>query len=268
MAKRTKKRVFITGASRGIGRATALALAARGDDLVLAARTRSELEDVAIQVRAAGADAQAVEMDVTDDRSVEVAVDAVLSGGPVDVLVNNAGVFEQRAFLVQDPAVQRNEMEVNYFGVLRVTRRVLPQMLARGEGTIVNVSSIVGSIPCPSVANYSATKAALDAWTHALRGELEGRGVRLSVFVPSHTATKEAKDKTRFEGVPSMPVEYTAAHLVRAIDKAPRRYVGNPVFKVFLRAAGLLPTWAEGQMKATTRALLVEPARLTAETPR
>ena len=186
----SRRRVLVTGASRGIGRATALALARRGERVVLCARSREGLEAVA---REAGERAEIAVLDVTDDESVARALGEILARGPVDVLVNNAGVYEQQLFLAQDPAWQRREMEVNYFGALRVTRAVLPSMLTRGRGTIVNVSSLIGAIPCPATASYCASKAALNAWTHALRGEFSHRGVRTVVFMPSHTATEAAR---------------------------------------------------------------------------
>jgi short-subunit dehydrogenase len=176
--------------------------------------------------------------------------------GPIDVLVNNAGVFQQALFLAQDRAWQQHEMNVNYFGAQRVTRAVLPSMLDRGRGTIVNVSSLVGSIPCPTVANYCATKAALDAFSHALRGEVQGRGLRVVVFVPSHTDTEQARETTRFDGVPAMTVEYTVRQLLHAVDRAPRRFAVSPVFRMFLRVAGVFPGWAEAEMRKSTRALV------------
>lgn len=252
-------RTLITGASRGIGRATALHLARRGERLVLAARSEAQLRTLAEEVDALGGRAEVAVLDVTDDRSVADALAPVLASGPIDALVNNAGIFEQRAFLDQDPARWHREMEVNYFGALRVTRAVLPAMIRRGRGTIVDVTSLVGAIPCPTVANYSATKAALAAWTHALRGEVARHGVRVVVFMPSHTDTEQAMTSTRFDGVPALPVDYVAGQLVHALDRAPRSFAASPVFRMFLRLAGLFPAWAERRMAASTRALVLQP---------
>jgi len=215
-----------------------------------------ELERVATLIRNDGGHAEVVALDVTDDQSVADACERALAGGPVDVLVNNAGVFDQTPFLLQDPQQRRREMEVNFFGAQRMARALLPAMIRRSCGTIVNVSSIVGEIPCPSVSNYSATKAALNAWTHALRGEVGRHGIRLVVFIPNHTQTDRALETTRFDGVPALPVEDTVRELVRAIDRAPRSVAANPVFRMFLRLSKIFPRWAEGQMAATTRALL------------
>jgi short-subunit dehydrogenase len=252
-----KQRILITGASRGIGRETALVLARRGARVVLAARNEDELREVAAAVDAAGGAPELLPLDVTEDDSVEQAIARALRAGPIDALINNAGVFGQCAFLEQDPAWRRREMEVNYFGALRVARAVLPSMIRRGSGTILNVTSLVGAIPCPSVANYSASKAALEAWSHALRGELSRFGVRVVVFMPSHTATAHATASTTFEGVPALPVDYTARQLVHALDRTPRRFAASPVFRMFLRLAGMFPAWAERQMAASTRKLLL-----------
>jgi short-subunit dehydrogenase len=249
-------RALITGASRGIGRATATLLARRGVRVVLAARNEGELQTLAAEIVTAGGAAEVLAMDVTDDASAATAMARALTAGPIDVLVNNAGVFDQRPFLDQDAAWQRHEMDVNYFGAQRVTRAVLPSMMRRKSGTIVNVSSLVGAIPCPTVANYSGTKAALNAWSHALRGEVAQAGVRVVVFMPSHTDTEQARATTRFDGVPALPVDYTARQLVTAIDRAPRSFAASPVFRMFLRLAGLFPGWAERRMAASTRALL------------
>ncbi len=260
MAKRTGKRVMVTGASRGIGRAAAIAFAARGDDVVLVARSSDGLAAAAREAEALGVHAEAIPIDVTDQASVTAGVERALARGPVDTLVNNAGVFQQTLFLSQDPAWQRHELDVNYFGAQRVTRAILPSMIARGAGTIVNVSSLIGSIPCPTVANYCASKAALDAWSHALRGEVAHHGVRVVVFIPSHTETEQAMETTSFDGVPAMKVSYTVKQLLHAADRAPRRFAVSPVFRAFLRVAGIFPGWAEGQMRKSTRRLVDRPA--------
>jgi short-subunit dehydrogenase len=253
---RLPRRILVTGASRGIGRATALACARRGDRVVAAARSTAELEALAAEIGRAGGEAEILTLDVTSDASVDAAITEILARGPLDVLVNNAGIFDQRPFLAQDPAQRMREMDVNFFGAQRMTRAVLPAMIRRGQGTIVNVSSLVGAIPCPSVANYSATKAALNAWTHALRGEVAQHGIRMVVFMPSHTATEKALATTRFDGVPALPVDYAVRQLLLAIDRAPPSMAASPVFRMFLRLAGIFPRWGERQMAASTRALV------------
>jgi len=254
------QRILVTGSSRGIGRAAALALAARGDHVILAARNEAALAQVASQIREAGGSAEVVVVDVTDDRSVAAAAERVLATGPIDVLVNNAGFASQVPFLAQDGERARAEVEVNYLGVLRMTRAFLPSMIAAGRGAIVNVSSLLGAIPAPASANYSATKAALNAWSHALRGEIAPHGIKVVVFMPSHTDT-EAGKSTRFEGVHVLPVAYVVKELLRAIDRKPRSWVSSPIFRMFVRLAGIFPAWAERQMLKSTKHALALPAR-------
>jgi 3-oxoacyl-[acyl-carrier protein] reductase len=256
----TPRRILITGASRGIGREAALLLARRGHRLVLAARDASALEAVARQIQADGGRAEILPLDLTDDASVARAASALLAGGPCDVVVNNAGVCDQREFLLRPTDTLRAEMELNYWGAVRLTRAVLPSFIARGEGLIVNVSSLLGSVASPTTANYCASKAALEAWSLALRAEVARFDVRVSIFVAPHTDT-DAGRSARFEGVVSLPVAYTAGELVRAIDRAPRKYAGSPVYRLLLCLARLFPVFMETRVGATARgSLLPEPA--------
>lgn len=253
------RRILITGASHGIGRSTALALAARGHSVILAARSRAALNAVAEQVRHAGSTAQVVVLDVTDADSVRRGVSEALAQGPVDVLVNNAGNCQQGVFLRRSEAELEQEMNLNYFGAQRLIRALLPAFLRQRSGLIVNVSSLVGSSAAPTTANYSASKAALEAFSHALRGEVAHCGVRVTVFVAPHTRT-ELGERTEFRGVTSLPVEYVARELVRAIDTAPRRYAASPVYRLLLRLAAWFPQMMERQMVGCVRHLLTEPA--------
>ncbi|MEY2931177.1 MAG: hypothetical protein RL033_1926 [Pseudomonadota bacterium] len=254
----TPRRILITGASQGIGRATALALAAKGHSLVLVARGGDALSAVAEQIRRAGGSAQAVVLDVTDPESVTRGVAEICAQGPLDVLVNNAGRCDQLEFLQRSEADLAQEMDLNYFGAQRMIRALLPTFLRQRSGLIVNVSSLVASSAAPTTANYSASKAALEAFSHALRGELARFGVRVTVFVAPHTQT-ELGQRTDFRGVTSLPVEYVAAELVRAIDAGPRRYAASPVYRLLLRLSAWFPTWMERQMVACVRHLLSEP---------
>jgi short-subunit dehydrogenase len=253
------RRILITGASHGIGRATALALAEQGHSLVLAARGSDALNALAEQIRRAGGTAQPVVLDVTDTDSVTRGVAEILAEGPVDALVNNAGNLRQHEFLRLSEADVEAEMNLNYFGAQRMIRALLPSFLERRSGLIVNVSSLLGSSAAPTAANYSASKAALEAFSHALRGELARFGVRVTVFVAPHSQT-ELGQRSEFRGVTSLPVEYVARELVRAIDAAPRRYAGSPVYRVLLRLAAWFPEMMERQMVACVKHLFTEPA--------
>lgn len=251
----TPKRILLTGASRGIGKHTALALARQGHTVVLAARDSAALEQVAATIVKSGGKAEVQPMDVTDDESTATGVARVLANGPCDIVVNNAGTCVQKQFLAAIPRELRDEMELNYFGAQRVTRAVLPSMMERGSGVIVNVSSLLGIIASPTTSNYSGTKAALGAWTHALRGEVARFGIRTVLFVAPHTQT-ELGAATHFDGVRSLPVEYTVQELIRAIDRAPRQYAASPVYRFLIRLAGWFPAYMERQVAGSVKRLL------------
>jgi short-subunit dehydrogenase len=245
-------RILITGASRGIGRATAIALAQRGHRVVLAARDEQELRRVAEQI---GPRAEVVRIDVTNEESVARGVARVFEDGAVDVLVNNAGSCDQAGFLAQSERTRRAEMELNYWGAQRMTCALLPSMIERRSGAIVNVSSLLGFVASPTTANYSATKAALNAWSNALRGEVAHHGLRVVVFVAPHTQTDCGRG-AKFDGVVSLPVEYTAQELVRAIERAPRQYAASPVYRMLLRLARWFPAFMEARVAASARRYL------------
>src|SRR5262245_37040185 len=139
------KRILITGASRGIGREAARLLARRGHRVVLAARDAPALTALAREISSEGGHAEVLPVDLTDDGGVTRAVAELLGRGPCDVLVNNAGSIDQREFLMQPAETQRAEMELNYWGAVRLTRALLPAFVQRRAGVIVNVSSLLGS---------------------------------------------------------------------------------------------------------------------------
>jgi 3-oxoacyl-[acyl-carrier protein] reductase len=125
-------------------------------------------------------------------------------------------------------------------------------MIRRGSGTVVNVSSLVGSIASPTTANYGASKAALEAWSFALRAELRRFGVHVSVFVAPHTDTEMGR-RIRFDGVYSLPVAYTTKELLRAIDRAPRKYAASPVYRLLLWLARMFPASLEARVGKSAR---------------
>jgi NAD(P)-dependent dehydrogenase (short-subunit alcohol dehydrogenase family) len=178
---------LVTGAGRGIGRAIALRLAAEGLAVAVGARTRDQVEDTA---RAAGPRALALVLDVTDAASVTEAVERTARAlGPVDVLVNNAGIAESAPFAKTDPALWERHFRVNVTGPYLLTRAVLPGMLARGWGRVINVASLAGLFGAPYVTAYTASKHALVGFTRALATEVSGKGVTVNALCPGFTAT-------------------------------------------------------------------------------
>jgi NAD(P)-dependent dehydrogenase (short-subunit alcohol dehydrogenase family) len=196
-------KVIVTGASSGIGRATAVQLARRGHVVFAAARREEALADLA----AATPGVQAVGLDVTDEGSVRRAwakIDASTGGAGVDVLVNNAGFALAGPIETLAGADVQRQFATNVFGLLTMTRAVLPAMRARGSGRIINVSSLVGRTTFPGMGAYGATKYAVEALSDALRQEVAGFGIKVVVIEPGFVATSlgEAADAHAGEARP------------------------------------------------------------------
>jgi NAD(P)-dependent dehydrogenase (short-subunit alcohol dehydrogenase family) len=181
---------FVTGGGRGLGREIALALAAQGLAVAVAARTRPEVEAVAMAARARGVPAHAVSLDVADPAAVTAAVAEVAAAlGPIDVLVNNAGIAESAPFARADLEHWERHLRVNATGPFLTTRAVLPGMLERRWGRVINVASLAGLYGAPYVSAYTASKHALVGLTRALAAEVGGRGVTVNAICPGYAAT-------------------------------------------------------------------------------
>ena len=181
------KTVVITGASSGIGSATALEMARRGANVVLAARRAGKLEEVATQCQALGVNAIVIPTDVTREEECRRLID---TAGHIDVLVNNAGFGIYGDVASSNANDLRAMMDTNYFGSVYCTQAVLPQMLARRSGTIVNVASITGIMGFARMSGYCATKSAMIGFSEALRAEVIGSGVRVAMVCPGTTETE------------------------------------------------------------------------------
>lgn len=182
----------VTGASSGIGRATAVKLAAAGARVVLAARRGTRLEEVRREILAAGGDAEAAEFDVTNVESCERFVEAFgARHEALDILVNSAGKALGYGPVTEALEADWREMfETNVLGLMRLTRALLPALQRRAVSDLVEVSSIAGCQPYPNGAGYCASKAAVDAFAAALRVELAGTGVRQLVLQPGLVETE------------------------------------------------------------------------------
>lgn len=187
-----RRAAVVTGASSGIGTATALALAEAGHPVVLGARRVDRLEALAAQITDAGGEAAAVELDLADAASIDAFADAageVL--GPLDVLVNNAGVVDPMAGLADDPDAFAASVHVNLLGAQRLTARLGRPMVIRGHGDIVFVTSDVVVRPRTQMAAYVTAKAGAEGLARAMQMELEGTGVRVGMVRPGPSSTEQ-----------------------------------------------------------------------------
>jgi short-subunit dehydrogenase len=217
--------VLVTGASSGIGAATARAFAAAGARVGLLARRRDRLEAVSREITARGGEALVLPADVSDPGAVNGAVADILARwGRVDVLVNNAGVGLTAPVETTTLEEFSRIHAVNVLGTVAPTQAVLPAMLRVRRGHIINVSSIVGRRAPPLSAAYSMTKFAQVAFSEALRVELRRHGIRVSVVYPIRTATEflEAQLRREPKGLAGGPVQ-SAERVARAILRCARR---------------------------------------------
>ncbi|MCP5198833.1 MAG: SDR family oxidoreductase [Gammaproteobacteria bacterium] len=210
---------LITGGSRGIGLAVAEACAAEGAGLVLNARDATRLEAVAADLRRRFGVAVAVHAgDVTDRAAMAAMVEQAEAAGGIDVLVNNAGIHRAAAFLDYDAQDFRDLFEVNFIGVLHVTQLVLPGMVARGAGSIVNLASTAGKWGTPNQAAYNVSKHAVIGLTRCLALELAAQGVRVNAVCPWVVDTDMATSFiTEHARVAGLDVETTTRNFVNSV---------------------------------------------------
>ena len=181
---------LITGAGRGIGRAIALAFAREGAAVAVAARTRSEIEGVAAECRALGADALAHPLDVTDPVACEQAVACCRERwGKVSLLVSNAGIASSRKFTEIDDDEWDGILQVNLTGAFYLIRAALPGMLEEGTGRVIAISSIAGRVGAPYIAPYTAAKHGLIGLVRSLAAEFPRSGVTFNCVCPAYVDT-------------------------------------------------------------------------------
>src|SRR5438105_8788437 len=200
----------ITGASAGIGREFARQLALRAQRIVLVARRGDRLEELRLELQARNPALQ-IEIEVADlsvlERVMELGRD-LSKDKPVDFLINNAGLGDYGAVSTADPKRLNEMIQVNVLAVTALTRALLPQMIARKRGAILNVSSSAGFLPIPGFAVYAATKAYVTSFSEALRAELRGTGVSVCTLCPGPVPTEFQEAAKRPGGQPEGGPEF------------------------------------------------------------
>ncbi len=217
----TGKTALITGASRGIGRAIALEFAQQGiKRLLLVARNYQRLATVAAEAEALGAKVTLLPLDLSDPVAINIAIaKAWRDYGPIQVLVNCAGVAHQSVFLASRPTQIETEIQTNLLGLYTVTRLVARRMVTQQDGTIVNVSSLMGKLAAPTMATYSATKFAIVGFTQALRGELAPHNIKVVSLLPSLTETDMTQRLDWFRWIVPTTPERVAQALVSGLER-------------------------------------------------
>ncbi|MGE7911131.1 3-ketoacyl-ACP reductase [Lysinibacillus xylanilyticus] len=230
------KVALITGAGRGIGRATAVAFAQEGIHVGLVGRTLENLQQVAEELKQYDVKVAIAVANVADLDSITTAVESIRRElGAIDILVNNAGISKFGSFMDLTPEEWTNIIDVNVKGVYYTTRAVLPEMLERNTGDIINISSTAGQKGAPITSAYSASKAAVIGLSESLMLEVRKKNIRVTTLTPSTVATDMAVELNLTDGNPEkvMQAEDLADLMVAQLKLHPR---------VVLKHAGLWST--------------------------
>ncbi len=255
MASMSGNVVVVTGASTGIGQATAEAFAREGATVVLAARSEGRLVRIAADIEQAGGRAVPMAVDVTDRSAVfEKMKEVAESQGRIDVLVNNAGIGLLSPVENMDPEELKRVFEVNFFGLIWCTQAVLPCMIRQKGGRIVNVSSVAGKRALPHISAYCASKFALQAFSDSLRMEAAEHGITVSVICPPRVDTTFhdtplMRQKGQRMNAPSLSADTVATAIVRATRKGSREVVVSFYGKFFVFFHWLSPRLLDWIMK-------------------
>ena len=230
------KSALITGAGKGIGKAIAIALAKEGVNVGLLARTQSDLDKLAGELKEFGVKISTVTADVSDINSINKAVEKVQSElGFIDILINNAGIGKFGKFLELEPNQWEEIIKINLLGPYYVTRAVIPQMIENQTGDIINISSSSALSPAAVTSAYSASKAGLIAMSTSLMQEMRKHNIRVTSLTPSTTATDMAIELKLTDGNPDKVMQpEDLAELIVSQLKLSRR--------VFVKDAGLWST--------------------------
>ncbi|MFP8954922.1 SDR family oxidoreductase [Natrialbaceae archaeon A-arb3/5] len=196
------KVAIVTGASSGIGEATAKSLATKGASVVLAARRKGELEELQAQIKAEDGDALVVRTDITNDDDIDALVEATTDEyGRIDILINNAGYMPLAHIADADRETLQTTIDVNLTGLITLTHAVIPTMLEQESGHIVNLSSVVGRFLMENASHYNAAKAGVKMFGDSLRLDVAAEGIRVATIEPGSVATE------LLEGIPDEEIK-------------------------------------------------------------
>jgi 3-oxoacyl-[acyl-carrier protein] reductase len=235
------KTAFVSGASQGIGRACALALAKMGARVALAARNEAKLEAVAAEIEATGGQAKPFLMDVSDEASIQAAAKAAIAHfGTVEILVNNAGITRDTLLLRMKRADWDAVMTTNLTGAFLLTQALLNSMLRARWGRIINVSSVVGRTGQAGQANYAASKAGLIGFTRSMAREVASRSVTVNAVAPGYietAMTSALEDKQREAFLTHIPLgragtDEEVAHAVAFLASPQAGYITGHVLDI------------------------------------
>lgn len=249
--------VVITGGARGIGAATARLFADRGADVWI-----GDVDDVVAKETANGIpNAHSGALDVTKPESWAGFLDQVRAeSGPVDILINNAGVMPLGGFIEENERTTDLILDVNVRGPLNGARAVLPQMVARGRGHVVNVASMAGKLAVPGMVTYNASKFGAVGLSVALRKEYGNTGVSVSCVLPSAVRTELASGAPLGKGMPTVDPEDVAAAIVRSVDTR-RAQISVPGWLAF--GWGLVDLFVPEPVERLARRLIDDRRALT-----
>lgn len=236
------KVAIVTGASSGIGAATAIALAKEGAKVVIAARRSDRLNSIAQTIRDDGGDVLAIVTDATDETQIrEMVYQTQSTWGRVDILINNAGIMLLGMIDGANPEDWRRMFDLNVLGLMYATHAVLPIMTTQKQGQIVNVSSVAGRVARPGFGAYSATKFAVNAFSESLRQEVYKDNIRVTLVEPGIVATElsnhitdidaKARAQEVYDSIRRLESEDIAAAIVYAVSQPPHVNVNEMLIR-------------------------------------
>ncbi len=224
------KNALITGAGKGIGKAIAIALAKEGVNVILVSRTQADVDQLAAETSNLGVKSLALSADVSDINSINTAVEKALAEFKnIDILINSAGIASFGKFLELEPDAWERIIQVNLMGTYYATRAVIPNMIERQTGDIINISSTAGLNGNALTSAYSASKFAVLGLTDSLMQEMRKHNIRVTALTPSTVATDMAKDLNLTDGNPEkvMQSEDIAELIIAQLKLSRRVFIKN-----------------------------------------